>query len=224
MTIASGPARPYLDFAVQRTASEFKRAFFGLAPGDTVQITAPRGHFLLDRERPAAMIASGIGVTPFRSMLQALADENATLSGAIVHATHGPIDVPFRDELEALARRTGLRLSRENGPVDEVQLRTLASEIAGPVWYIAGQVEDVKHVRELLGSIGVEKKTFAWKPSATPVASRHRRSRSVHPTGTRSPGARRASRCPGTTPESSSAPEGAPGWGRNNVRFRNSAD
>jgi hypothetical protein len=35
MTIASGPARPYLDFAVQCTASEFKRAFFGLAPGDT---------------------------------------------------------------------------------------------------------------------------------------------------------------------------------------------
>jgi hypothetical protein len=62
MTIASGPARPYLDFAAQRTASEFKRAFFGLAPGDTVQITAPRGHFLLHRERPAAMIASGIGV------------------------------------------------------------------------------------------------------------------------------------------------------------------
>ena len=55
MTIAGEPARPYLDFAVQRTASEFKRAFFGLAPGDMVQITAPRGHFLLDRERPAAM-------------------------------------------------------------------------------------------------------------------------------------------------------------------------
>jgi ferredoxin-NADP reductase len=87
MTIASGPARPYLEFAVQRTANEFKRACFGLAPGDTVQITAPRGHFLLDRQRPAAMIASGIGVTPFRSMLQALADENATLSGAIAKSS-----------------------------------------------------------------------------------------------------------------------------------------
>jgi ferredoxin-NADP reductase len=65
MTIASGPARPYLDFAVQRTASDFERAFFGIAPGDTVQITAARGHFLLDRERPAEMIASGIGATAF---------------------------------------------------------------------------------------------------------------------------------------------------------------
>ncbi len=54
MTIASGPARPYLDFAVQRTDSEFKRAFFALAPGDSVRITAPRGHFLLDRERRAS--------------------------------------------------------------------------------------------------------------------------------------------------------------------------
>ena len=35
--------------------------------------------------------------------------------------------------------------------------RAARAEIAAPVWYIAGPVEDVKHVRELLGSIGVGK-------------------------------------------------------------------
>ena len=33
LSIASGPARAYLDFAVQRSYSEFKRAFFALTPG-----------------------------------------------------------------------------------------------------------------------------------------------------------------------------------------------
>ncbi len=132
MTIASDPTRPHLDFAVQRTESEFKCAFFALTRGATVRVTAPRGHFLLERARPAVMIAAGIGITPFRSMLEALADQHATL-----------------------ARRAGLRLSHKSGPVDEDQLRTLAAEIATPVWYIAGAVEDVKHVRDLLGSIGV---------------------------------------------------------------------
>jgi ferredoxin-NADP reductase len=155
MSIASGPARPHLDFAVQRTDSEFKRAFFALTPGTTVQVTAPRGHFLLERARPAVMIAAGIGVTPFRSMLEALADEDATLAGALVHATVGPLDVPFRDEIDELARRAGLRLLRSHGPLDSEQLRALTRETATPVWYIAGPVEDVKHVRDLLGSNGV---------------------------------------------------------------------
>jgi ferredoxin-NADP reductase len=157
MTIASGPARPHLDFAVQHTDSKFKRAFFALTCGTTVQVTAPRGHFLLERARPAVMIAADIGVTPFRSMLGALADEHATLAGALVHATGSPRDVPFHDEIETLARRAGLRLSHKNGPVDEDQLRTLAADIGTPVWYIAGPMEDVQHVRDLLGSIGIDR-------------------------------------------------------------------
>jgi ferredoxin-NADP reductase len=89
-------------------------------------------------------------------MLEALADEHATLAGALVHATHGPLDVPFRDEIDALARHAGLHLSRKIGPVTEGQLRALAAEVSRPVWYVAGPVEDVKQVRELLGSIGVD--------------------------------------------------------------------
>jgi len=128
MTIASGPTRAYLDFAVQRSDSEFKRAFFALTPGNTVRITVPRGHFLLERARPAVMIASGIGITPFRSMLEALADEQQTTFPAVlVHATHGFLDVPFRDEIDRLARAVGARLLRHNGPVDIVQLRTLTT-------------------------------------------------------------------------------------------------
>lgn len=157
ISIASGPARPYLDFAVQRSDSEFKRAFLALAPGDTVRVTAPRGHFLLERSRPVVMVAAGIGITPFRSMLEAVADEHATLSGALVHATRGPLDVPFRDEIDAHARRSGLRLLRRNGPLDDRSLRALAAEIAAPIWYVAGPVEDVKYVRGLLEAMGVER-------------------------------------------------------------------
>lgn len=164
LSIASGPARAYLDFAVQRSYSEFKRAFFALTPGNTVQVTAPRGHFLLERARPAMMIAAGIGVTPFRSMLEALADQHTTVAGALVHATRGTLDVPFRDEIEALALRAGLRLLRKNGPVDEGLLRDLAANIATPIWYIAGPVEDVKHACDLLGSIGVGKEEIRLEP------------------------------------------------------------
>ena len=51
MTIASGPERPHLDFAVQRSDSEFKRLFFALGAGDTLRVGPPRGAFILERGR-----------------------------------------------------------------------------------------------------------------------------------------------------------------------------
>jgi 2-polyprenyl-3-methyl-5-hydroxy-6-metoxy-1,4-benzoquinol methylase len=88
-------------------------------------------------------------------MLEALEDEGATLTGTLVHATFSPLDVPFRDEIDKHARRAGLRLVRKQGPVDEALLQALAAEIAAPIWYVAGPVEDVKHTRALLVAMGI---------------------------------------------------------------------
>jgi ferredoxin-NADP reductase len=157
MTIASGSARPYLDFAVQRSDSDFKRAFAALRPGDPVQVTAARGHFLLERARPSLMLASGIGITPFRGMLEALADSDARHPGVLVHATRSRFDVPFADEIDALAARTGVRVVRLVGPIDRAQLTSLELALDDARVYIAGPVEDVKAMRELSESLGVTK-------------------------------------------------------------------
>jgi ferredoxin-NADP reductase len=72
LSIASSSDRDYLDFVARHSASEFKRGFFALRPGDQVGLLARR-HFLLDWKRPALMLAGGIGITPFRSMLETMA-------------------------------------------------------------------------------------------------------------------------------------------------------
>jgi len=43
----------------------------------------------------------------------------------------------------------------KSAPVDEEQLRNLSAANANPIWYVAGPMEDVKHVRDLLVSLGV---------------------------------------------------------------------
>ncbi len=157
MTIASGSARPHLDFAVQRSDSDFKRAFAALKPGDTVRVTMPRGHFLLDRTRPSLMIAVGIGITPFRGMLEALADADARHEGVLVHATRSRFDVPFADEIDALAARAGIRVVRVLGPIAVDRLASLGIDLTGARAYVAGPVEDVKILRESLLSLGAPK-------------------------------------------------------------------
>ncbi len=157
MSIASGPARPYLDFAVEHSASAFKHAFYTLAPGDSVRVSSPRGPLLLDRRRPGIMVASGIGITPFRSMLHALADAPDTLRGALVHATRTSADVPFHEEMDTLAEIARLPVHRSVGPVPNEVLRSLAADFPAATWYLAGPVEDVRDVAENLIAIGVQR-------------------------------------------------------------------
>src|SRR5437763_835279 len=101
LSIASGPTRPHLDLAVRRSESEFKQDFFALKPGDPVRLVGPRGSFLLDRARPAVMIAGGIGITPFRSMLQTVVDERIATPIRLLWSNREA--APFRDEIDALA-------------------------------------------------------------------------------------------------------------------------
>jgi hypothetical protein len=65
------------------------------------------------------------------------------------------VEGTFRDETEDLARRASLHLLRKSAPVDEEQLRNLSAANANPIWYVAGPMEDLKQVRDLLVSLGV---------------------------------------------------------------------
>jgi ferredoxin-NADP reductase len=157
MSMASGPDKPYLDFAVEMTASEFKRVFAALSPGDVVTVKSPPGgRFFLDRDKPAVMIAHGIGITPIRALLEALSDEQRTLTGVVVHTTRSADDVPFRADVDAHAARAGLRLERPIGPLDAAALERLyAGAAPDAVWYVCGSVEDVRHVHGFLEAKGV---------------------------------------------------------------------
>ena len=69
MSIASSPSRDYLEWATRRSDSDFKKTFLSLQKGDYINVIGPKGDFLLDANRPAVFIAGGIGIPPFKSMI-----------------------------------------------------------------------------------------------------------------------------------------------------------
>ena len=105
-TIASTPMElPEILIASKDSPSVFKKALRELKPGDSVTITNPIGDFYLhEGDRPVVMIAGGIGITPFRSMLvQALP---AGLTRAIhVLYSNKTIDIAFKQDLDDLAEK-----------------------------------------------------------------------------------------------------------------------
>src|ERR1700676_5416139 len=62
MSLATPPPRPNLEYAVRTGDSPFKRAFASLRPGDKVDVQGPYGHFVLNEDRPAVLLAGGIGI------------------------------------------------------------------------------------------------------------------------------------------------------------------
>jgi ferredoxin-NADP reductase len=98
LSIASAPGEPVrLGMRVGVEPSSFKRAAVEAPIGSTLAATGVWGDFVLPREeRPVLLVAGGIGITPFLSMIAAHDDRPMTL----VYGVPGR-SVPFREELEA---------------------------------------------------------------------------------------------------------------------------
>jgi ferredoxin-NADP reductase len=157
-SIASGPERPYLEFATRRSESDFKRTFLALVPGDRVRIVGPRGRFLLDEQAPGVLVAGGIGITPMRSMLQHAADARLATPLTLLYASHDPTEIAFRADVNALARTVSeLRIlyavseatpgwQGRTGRVDADLLAEAAAGRPGAIYYAAGPPAFVERV------------------------------------------------------------------------------
>jgi len=79
----------------------------GLALGDRVQARLPAGHFILPTRgrRPLVMVASGIGITPFLTLLQSLDPAEAHPPLLLLYGNRDGSRHAFAPQLSALAQR-----------------------------------------------------------------------------------------------------------------------
>lgn len=103
LSMSSSPTHPYLEFAARQTNSPWKETFFSLKPGDTINIEGPVGKFFLNQERPAVLIAGGIGITPFKSMIEYATEVHLPIDLTLLYSNRTPDEIAFKSELDALA-------------------------------------------------------------------------------------------------------------------------
>jgi predicted ferric reductase len=79
-----------------------------LRPGTRVLVEGPYGRLTADRRvgTKVAMLASGIGITPMRALLEDLAYDNG--DAVLIYRAHSEKDLIFRKDLEKLAERRGI--------------------------------------------------------------------------------------------------------------------
>jgi ferredoxin-NADP reductase len=161
-SLSSSPTEPDLVITFKEGLSEVKRALAGSQAGDRARITAFGNDydFQLDERRVSQLIAGGVGVAPFRSMLKEMVDTGSGASADLLYLNQGP-DFLFRDELDAwqsvlpdttvtyLETRGMKRKERER------LLRTLIPTDAH-LYYIAGPAGMIESTEALLDAMGVD--------------------------------------------------------------------
>jgi ferredoxin-NADP reductase/MOSC domain-containing protein YiiM/ferredoxin len=88
-------------------------------PGDTIDVAAPRGEFVLrDNDHPVALISAGVGATPVLAMLRTLAKHHDGRQVWWIHGARNGQEHAFRQEVDALLAelRNGHRITAYSRP------------------------------------------------------------------------------------------------------------
>lgn len=105
-SIASSPSENFVKITMRISdePSEFKKAMLELKEGMKVSMAGPVGSFYLKEASPTILIAGGIGITPFRSILKQIEVEGKRTEKPIyLLYMDSKKSYLFKDELDGIA-------------------------------------------------------------------------------------------------------------------------
>ena len=86
-----------------RTIGAFSRALCALEGGARLQVSLPLGYFYqTDPARPRTLVAGGIGIVPFMSMLRSERGKQGSVDTVLLYSSRTKEDAAFLSELDAL--------------------------------------------------------------------------------------------------------------------------
>jgi ferredoxin-NADP reductase len=169
-TIASAPSEPLLRLTtrINSQPSSFKQALTDLAPGAVIEVTGPYGQFVYGEPgTPIVLIAGGIGITPFRSILAELAARHVHATTTLLYSNASP-DIAFRDFFSTLTPdwpqlHLVYTVTRPDatwlGPIGRIDGEFIQQHVPDPTrcqYFVCGPTALVDAIRATLGEIGVE--------------------------------------------------------------------
>ena len=162
-TIASHPESNQIQITTRHTGSLFKNKLDSLKTDDKVTMTTPEGDFIWkESDKPIVLIAGGIGITPYHSMLSYKSDTNAHL----IYVNRDKNYV-FKEELEAInSNNPNLKISYLTGVVDRQLIESLEPNLYSSLVYLSGPEPMVESVGTELIQNGLSEENLVrdWFP------------------------------------------------------------
>jgi len=172
-SIANDPSDEEIMVVTRMRDTAFKRRLSALPIGTEVLLEGPMGSFTLHNNtaRPAVLLAGGIGIAPFLSIVSHAQKEAFRHRIILFYANRLLEDAAFIDALQGLERVnprfsfvptfTRLNADRgewkgETGHISPEMLHRRVGKLHGPIFYIAGPPSMVAAARHILVEAGVD--------------------------------------------------------------------
>lgn len=173
-SIVSSPAEDLFRLAVRvdpNHNSSFKRALFGLTKDDVVWAAHIAGNFTLPKNtsKPIVMIAGGVGITPFQSMVKDMVDSGQKRNVTLLYCADIPTAFGYVTELEK-AKPLGVTThciltskeipeswTGQTGPIDVAKLQQLCPDLRNSLVYVSGPPGMVKQLRKTTIKAGAKR-------------------------------------------------------------------
>ena len=166
-TIAAAPSEGEFHISTRVSDSAFKQALNALRPGDEIEAHGIEGDFVWEDDEVVVLVAGGIGVTPYRSMLLERAATGKLLDAHLLYFGRDE-NFAFRSEFDRLqAAHPELKIDYivgESITADTILLH--APEAIEKTTYLSGPEPIVDTVGDDLQQRGVKLKQD-WFPGYT---------------------------------------------------------
>jgi len=166
-TLSSSPSDDTLTITTrvgEASHTPFKRALANLSSGDIVDISEPLGDFVLPKliQTPLVFIAGGIGITPFRSMLEWLVHTDEKRSIRLLYSVRTEDDIIFQDTFDAADQHATIIVEDpsaawggERGKLSAELVLGLEKPSSDALFYISGPEPFVQSMQADLLKLGV---------------------------------------------------------------------
>lgn len=171
-SISSAPSEGVISFTTRvypEHASAFKQSLMKLKQGNTIKMRGALGplHIRPDSRKKYAMIATGIGITPFRSILTELAAHGSEAKVTLFYV--GNKDNHFFKEETAAAREklpnfSAVYVYKPDRITGQIIEDTLGSELHETIFFLAGSYTMIKTYRRTLMGLGVRRRRIKSDP------------------------------------------------------------
>jgi ferredoxin-NADP reductase len=180
-SFASSPYESEIAFAMRSGESGYKKTFWTLKPGDTVEVTKAVGFFTEPEgnDQPIVFLVGGIGITPARSILREALHQGSQREYTLFYANRFLKDASFHEEFVELARQlphfryvTVLSKSEdpmnpendERGYITASMLEKYLTDIQNRLYYMVGSGEFIDAMETMLAGFGVMKEQCKKDP------------------------------------------------------------
>jgi ferredoxin-NADP reductase len=185
-SISSPPSTSgYLEISVRRQGVVSNTLHALLRPGAQMTLGRPAGTFVYPNadDRPIALIAGGVGITPLMAMLRHAVAADPTRPIALLYSVRRTEDVVFLSELKTIAERhpqvrvaITVTQSRAVGPwrsgrIDAAMVQQYVAHPSHTIFLMCGPAPMIDEVGVMLATLGVPAEQIRSERFETAVAA-----------------------------------------------------